>query len=635
MTCGMINGREPAALSPRETSVMAAPITAGALEATFDQVDIVELRYCGLEVLRCVGVRVRTPAWSTLPPEASGVAVERSEQRARITFQAAHRDGDIAFSWNGMITLADGRVIYELDGYAERAFDYARIGIVVLHPPAVTAGRTFRAWRSGRLTEGALPKLVGPQLIIDGEIKPLFPAFEELEIDATPQLSLRLQMEGDLFEMEDQRNWTDGSFKTYSTPVGQPVPHHARAGQQFRQRVSATVSDSRSQRSRRRHRPSAPGPLSVTVVERAAGPSVPPIGTTLPARQGRLALTRGEPEAIKVLGLAYLRVELDGAASLDERLTQASLVAAGAAARLELALRLPSAERTAAGRLKGVASSVTESMVACVTLAREGEEVTGAATAHLARKYLPALVLLGGSPANFAELNRQPPPLDAPLDGLFYAANPQVHDSGDRSLMQSPLAQRDTVLTARRLWGDRPVHISPITLLPASAGQADPRQRELFTAAWTVASAAGVVSSGAAAVTWFEAAGPGGLVDGDALFPAYHVLRELCAWQGRRVVAATCSEPETVAALAVSHAGELCMLLANLTAVTRKVSVRGISGRPELGFLDVRTSQDANPFASSARMLTVSGGDPLSLALEPHAVVRLRCKPHRLVEFKG
>ena len=29
---------------------------------------------------------------------------------------------------------------------------------------------------------------------------------------------------GDVFEMEDQRNWTDASFKTYCTPLRQPFP---------------------------------------------------------------------------------------------------------------------------------------------------------------------------------------------------------------------------------------------------------------------------------------------------------------------------------------------------------------------------------------------------------------------------
>ena len=36
--------------------------------------------------------------------------------------------------------------------------------------------------------------------------------------------------------MEDQRNWTDASFKTYSTPLELPFPVELSAGEQIRQR---------------------------------------------------------------------------------------------------------------------------------------------------------------------------------------------------------------------------------------------------------------------------------------------------------------------------------------------------------------------------------------------------------------
>ena len=39
-------------------------------------------------------------------------------------------------------------------------------------------------------------------------------------------------MEGDTFEMEDQRNWTDASYKTYVRPLALPWPYTLRAGEQ-------------------------------------------------------------------------------------------------------------------------------------------------------------------------------------------------------------------------------------------------------------------------------------------------------------------------------------------------------------------------------------------------------------------
>ncbi len=40
----------------------------------------------------------------------------------------------------------------------------------------------------------------------------------------TDSMEAHLYFEGDVFETEDQRNWTDASYKTYSTPLDQPYP---------------------------------------------------------------------------------------------------------------------------------------------------------------------------------------------------------------------------------------------------------------------------------------------------------------------------------------------------------------------------------------------------------------------------
>ena len=45
-------------------------------------------------------------------------------------------------------------------------------------------------------------------------------AIRTLSHEAAPGLSVSCRLEGDTFEMEDQRNWTDASFKTYVRPGG-------------------------------------------------------------------------------------------------------------------------------------------------------------------------------------------------------------------------------------------------------------------------------------------------------------------------------------------------------------------------------------------------------------------------------
>ena len=69
-----------------------------------------------------------------------------------------------------------------------------------------------------------MPLEIGPQVFERGVYWPLFPSVDELELTMRDDVELELLFEGDLFEMEDQRNWTDASFKTYCTPAGARLP---------------------------------------------------------------------------------------------------------------------------------------------------------------------------------------------------------------------------------------------------------------------------------------------------------------------------------------------------------------------------------------------------------------------------
>ena len=54
----------------------------------------------------------------------------------------------------------------------------------------------------------------------------------------------KLDFEGDVFETEDQRNWTDASYKTYSTPLSITYPVTIEKGTRIYQRVSLSVDGS-------------------------------------------------------------------------------------------------------------------------------------------------------------------------------------------------------------------------------------------------------------------------------------------------------------------------------------------------------------------------------------------------------
>ena len=54
-------------------------------------------------------------------------------------------------------------------------------------------------------------------------------------------MEAHLYFEGDVFETEDQRNWTDASYKTYSTPLDQPYPAKVTKGTALFQRIEFSL----------------------------------------------------------------------------------------------------------------------------------------------------------------------------------------------------------------------------------------------------------------------------------------------------------------------------------------------------------------------------------------------------------
>lgn len=218
-------------------------LRAGPVVAMLDGVDLRYVRIAGTELVRRVYVAVRDRNWNTIGGHVSELDVVSSDDGFEVRFEVRHTSHDVEFSWLGEITgESSGRITYGLDGRAEQELVYNRIGLCVHHPWRESAGRPVRARTPDGEVDGEFPTLIGRQRFEGGTYHPLFPSFDRLELDLAGGGSLLFEFEGDLWETEDHRNWTDANFKTYSTPVSQGIPHELAEGEPLRQRLTITPS---------------------------------------------------------------------------------------------------------------------------------------------------------------------------------------------------------------------------------------------------------------------------------------------------------------------------------------------------------------------------------------------------------
>ena len=612
-----------------EPPVERRKLRAGPVECELDGVDLRYVRAGSIELVRRLYVAVRDRNWGTLPIEVAGLELDDRGDSFRLTFEARHRQREIDFRWRGVLEGGtDGSIDYALHGVAESEFLYNRIGFCILHP-AENAGRPYRARTPDGPIAGRLPDTIGPQLW-EGEFpKPIFASFDELEVEAADGLAARFELEGDLFEMEDQRNWTDASFKTYSTPLQLGYPHRAEPGQRIDQRVRLTLEGDTP----------GPGAEADAPVRIELGGTVGPLpefGLGQSSHGGRLS--EREVELLRILRLDHLRTELRLTQDWRTELERGVETARALECALELAVFLGENSEPALAEL-AAALEQAHIRVARVLVFREGEHSTG------------------GSNALFTEVNRTRPDVEA-VDGVAYALNATVHAVDDASVMETPAVHGETVRSARAFSGGRPIHVGPITFNqrfnPVATGaeqepepgelpsQVDPRQCSLLGAAWTLASAKSLAEAGAASVTYFETTGWRGVLETaqgaplperflsrpGAAFPLYHVLADLGEAKGAEVVASRSSRPLAVEALALLGNGMLCVLVANLTPTVQNCVVGPLpEGEVSLRVLDDRTAvlagDEPQAFRSRGEPAAVSG-ETLELVLRPYAVVRVQ-----------
>jgi hypothetical protein len=515
-------------------------IRAGDLTFALDGADLVDVRWGARDIASRIQVTVRDPSWGTMPPIVRSARIASFDHGVGVAIEAEHEPA--GFTWRATVEAHDrGELSFTLDGGAQRSFDYRRVGVCVLHPWRAYVGATYDAATPRGSRQGVFPARIAPQARIDGAFQPMIEAFSRLAVRFPSGQSLDIDLEGDLFELEDQRNWTDASFKTYPTPLARSEPRRMSAGERVRQRVLLRIAGAA---------PSAPARQSASVrVGARTGSTIPPIGMSVTS----------EP----IEGARHVRVSLVAANPNLEALSRAHMP-------LELALAV---DADATG-VDAIAERVRDAKLAGVLVTRTDEETTSRELVEevRARLGISNVPFVGGTSSFFSELNRNPPEREA-FDGVAFSINPEVHAVDERSVRETLEIQPQVIAQVRELAGDVPIHVSPLVL---SADHPEP-----FAAAWTIGSLAALINAGAASVTI------------DASSRAAAVIARL---HGSPVLATEVSDARSIAALGYEEEGVARVIVVNLVGQPMPFSLNAEDQQP-LDAYEVR-SCDASTASS-------------------------------------
>jgi hypothetical protein len=551
------------------------PWSSGEWSAELDGAGIAGVRFRDTLVLTGIRAVVRDHDWNTyaLVVEATEQAGSLLRLRLHCAEPGVQLEGSLEFEAAGRALSA------ALDLTVGSDFETNRVGLVVLHPASLSGTDLTVEHTDGSVKRTVFPVAVSPhQPVLD--IATL--AWRADDLDAT------LRFDGDVFEMEDQRNWTDASFKTYSRPLALPFPYLLQAGSRVRQtvrlemdersrtRAAATVSPNSSSRDRISLVADGAFPAIGLGASTAPDPAPPGPATIGSFRMVELDLaTPNWPASLDRAALSGL--PLDVRIVLDDEHPHTLDVAA----RMLAGSRLV---RAAAFRGAGPARHVSDAPT--VAALRDALERAGVSSP-----------VVGGARSHFTQLNRERHRLPRDLDGVVFATTPLFHELSTDQLVRSLAMQRLVAGQAVAENADAPVHVGPVTLRPrfndvATSPQPhatgttlrdgygarfahadDPRQTAPELAAWTIASAAAVAVPGVASLTFYEEWGPRGIADaGGVEYPVAAAVRALAELSGAQLLHGD-SADGLVWAIGARSGEQETLLVANLDDRRRGLTV--------------------------------------------------------------
>lgn len=589
-------------------------LTAGDLSCELSDGALRYVTWRGVEVIRGIAYLLRDADWGTATMHLQTCQVRQVATGFEVSLQAVLGEGTSAVAMQGIIRGSnDGTLDFRVSAQGAQPVVTSRCGFVLLHPAAV-AGKELEVTHTDASHEKTtFPLLVSPvQPVLD---------IRRLRHAAAPGVWVDCLLEAELphdphgkFEMEDQRNWSDASFKTYVASLLDPWPYTLPAGRSFSQRVRVRIEDAQAG--------TAPSLSPCSHAALQLGDPVgrmPAIGVAAP--DGLASASPEEKAAVGRMHPQWLLGEVD--------LTDPSPESGAAAARQLRALFDLADEAGARIQLDFVCSHRPEFDAAvarelCGSIGRWPAAVR-ALPAPLLKSFqpqgkwpelpplesysaafrdaFPGAALGGGMFTNFTELNRKRSSAEC-LDFIGHAVCPIVHAADDRSVMGTleslPHIVRSvhahwpglsyrlgpvTLAMHRNPYGERPVRNSERRRLPM--GDEDPRHQGSFNAAWTAGVAAAAIPSGVDVLYLHHTHGVSGpLLDPGqpgwtrgSCVPAYRVQAALTAAAGAPLLDLR-GLPAGLCGLAWQHSGEPeQLLIANRTVRAMRVEVPGFTAQ--------------------------------------------------------
>ena len=489
-----------------------------------DNLFLRNIKYNNIEILKLISFLVRDKNWNNYSPEIIKTSSYNKDQKLHFEFNLKYGDVEqlevkllLSIGSNSVKLIANGKFLTD--------FWTNRIGFNLLLPLDGVVNQQVIVSKSDQTTETLkYPLIIQPD-------QPMV-KFNNLSYEMFDSIALNIRFDGIHFEMEDQRNWGDASYKIYSGSLLDPFPYKENKNSAFHQEIEITVREKNNS------------------LETISNQNIIPLNIQEEYAMPKIGIkVDNETNGIDIVNVDFVYHLVDFERNTESKPNFNNLPIY-LVALIDHTKKVKDIVKDIKDYILSNKISVDKILI-CPKIYLNSFQPAGEwpSVPKLGDYYkeakiqLPDVHIFSGMVTNFTELNRKKP--DGKFDGINFSFTPIVHDASDYGVLDTPNSLKYILHSVNNFSKDTPIHIGPMTLgmhfnpygekLAANIDQVrlemtdfDPRHDSLIGLNWTIAVFAETLSKNTKFITIASLKGVHGILTESnqkrPLFYLYEVL---------------------------------------------------------------------------------------------------------------
>jgi hypothetical protein len=449
-----------------------------------DNLFLRSIKYNNIEILKLISFLVRDKNWNNYSPEIIKTSSYNKDKKLHFEFDLKYGDVEqlevkllLSIGGNSVKLIANGKFLTD--------FWTNRIGFNLLLPLDGVVNQQVTVSKSDHTTETLkYPLIIQPD-------QPMV-KFNNLSYEMFDLIDLNIRFDGIHFEMEDQRNWGDASYKIYSGSLLDPFPYKENKNSDFHQEIEITMREKNNSLVTTSNQNILPNNIKEEY-------TMPKIGIKVD----------NDINGIDLVNVDFLYHLVDFENNTESSKPRFNHLPIYLVALIDHSKKVEVIIKDIKDHIDANKINVNKLLI-CPKIYLNSFQPAGEWPSvpklgdyyKEAKNQFPDVQIFSGMVTNFTELNRKKP--DGDFDGINFSFTPIVHDASDYGVLDTPNSIKFILHSINNFTKDTPIHIGPMTLgmhfnpygeklapnidkVRLEMTDLDPRHDSLISLNWTIA----------------------------------------------------------------------------------------------------------------------------------------------------